>query len=201
MYLDTNDIELLSYIREENEEALNVIYKKYEPVIKKIASNFFHSNNVVGFELSDLIQEGNIGFSNAIRTYNEHKEILFYTYAVKCIEAKIISALIMFNRQKHKFLNQSLSLDKEVEETSKNKFEALLEDKNSNPELLLVELEETELLDKAIKELLTEFELEVYELKIRGFDYKEIAIKLDKDVKSIDNALTRIKKKAKSILR
>ena len=152
-----------------------------------------HCNNS-GLELNDLIQEGMLGLNMAIRNYNQDKEAIFYTYAKKCIERKIISTVIGTTRLKHKILNESYSYEKSSEDESFN-YDKALEDNSYDPLKLLINLEsENELIEKS-HGLLTDFEREVFDLKISGFSYKEIADFLEKDSKQIDNAIQRIKSK------
>lgn len=194
-YKDFNDFELLSYVAENNEDANNILIKKYEPLINKIASKMilYCKNN--GLEKSDLIQEGMIGLNSAINRYREQNNVLFYTYAKTCIERRIISTVIASNRNKNKILNESLSLDDE--ETSLFNF---IKDSTLNPEKLLLDVELEEDLLFKIKSNLTDFEDQVFNLMISGFRYKEIAEILGKDNKSIDNAIQRLKAKIKKII-
>lgn len=194
-YKDFNDFELLSYVAENNEDANNILIKKYEPLINKIASKMilYCKNN--GLEKSDLIQEGMIGLNSAINRYREQNNVLFYTYAKTCIERRIISTVIASNRNKNKILNESLSLDDE--ETSLFNF---IKDSTLNPEKLLLDDELEEDLLFKIKSNLTDFEDQVFTLMISGFKYKEIAEILGKDNKSIDNAIQRLKAKIKKII-
>lgn len=199
-YKDYNDFELLDYVRENNEEANEILFKKYEPLIVNMAKKLYStSNNNCGVEISDLIQEGMLGLSNAINNFNEVKDITFYTYAKTCIERKMISFVISSRRLKHKILNESISL----EQTDDNNFstlEYLLSDNTSNPEVMLLNIENQNELLRRTNNILTDFEKQVFELKINGFEYKEIADILDKDSKSIDNALQRIRLKIKNNL-
>ena len=194
-YKDYNDYELLSYIAEGNEDANNIIIKKYEPLINKIAIKMFPYCKNNGLEQSDLVQEGMIGLNHAIERYQERENILFYTYAKTCIERKIISVIISANRNKNKILNESISYDDD-----ENLLIKFVKSNTPSPEeeVLNIELEEN-LLNK-IKEVLTDLEEQVFELLISGFKYKEISEILDKDQKSIDNAKERIKAKIKKIL-
>ena len=108
----------------------------------------------------------------------------------------MISAAIAARRQKHKILNDSLSIES-TDEEGNNICEYLLSDDKSNPETMLLNIErEKDILNKA-SHILTDFEIQVFELKINGFNYKEISEVLDRDVKAIDNALQRIKTKLK----
>ena len=195
-YKDFNDYELLDYIAEGNEDANNIIIKKYEPLINKIAIKMlaFCKNN--GLEKSDLVQEGMIGLNHAIERYHEQKDVLFYTYAKKCIERKIISVVIGSNRNKNRILNESISYDDD-----ENMLLRFIKAQTLSPEEEILNLEIEEKLLQKIKEILTDLELQVFDLLISGFKYKEIAQILDKDDKSIDNAIQRIKVKIKKILK
>lgn len=194
-YKDFNDYELLSYIAEGNEDANNIIIKKYEPLINKIAIKMLPYCKNNGLDKNDLIQEGMIGLNHAIDKYHEMQDTLFYTYAKKCIERKIISVVIASNRNKNKILNESISYDDE-----ENLLLKFIRDTNPNPEEFMIDIElENDLIER-IKEVLTDLEEQVFELLISGFKYKEIAEILDKDQKSIDNAIQRLKTKIRSII-
>ena len=194
-YKDFNDYELLNYIAEGNEEANNIIIKKYEPLINKIATKMlvYCKNN--GLEKSDLIQEGMIGLNHAIERYQEKEDVLFYTYAKKCIERKIISVVISSNRNKNKILNESISYDDD-----ENLLLKFIKSQTPSPEEEVLNFELEENLIIKIKSNLTDLEEQVFSLLISGFKYKEIAEILDKDEKSIDNAIQRIKGKIRKLL-
>jgi RNA polymerase sporulation-specific sigma factor len=200
-YRELNDNELLSYVCEANEEAEEIIYKKYEPLIKGSANRMYTYCKNTGLELNDLIQEGMLGLNQAINTYKDNKDTMFFTYAKTCIDRRIITLVVSSTRQKHKILNTSLSFEKEFDENSNSKLENLIKDTKENPEELLINSEKEEELINKIKEVLTDFESQVFELKLNYFNYKEIASILDKDPKAIDNALQRIKLKAKKIIK
>ena len=194
-YKDFNDYELLDYIAEGNEDANNIIIKKYEPLINKIDLKMLPYCKNNGLDLSDLVQEGMIGLNHAIERYHEKGNTLFYTYALKCIERKIISVVISSNRNKNKILNESISYDDD-----ENLILKFIKDSSPSPEEVLIGEElEKKLLSK-IKDKLTDLEEQVFTLMINGFKYKEIAEILDKDEKSIDNTIQRIKTKIKKIL-
>ena len=199
-YRELNDNELLSYVSESNEQAEELLYKKYEPLINSSAKRMYTYCKNTGLEFGDLVQEGMLGLNQAINTYKDNKDTLFYTYAKTCIDRKIISLVVSATRQKHKILNTSLSFEKEFEDDSNNKLENIIKDTKENPEEILINSEKEEELIKQIKSVLTEFEEQVFDLKLNYFNYKEIASILDKDPKAIDNALQRIKLKAKKII-
>ena len=195
-YKDFNDYELLDYIAEGNEEANNIIIKKYEPLINKIATKMLPYCKNNGLEKSDLIQEGMIGLNHAIERYQEKEDVLFYTYAKKCIERKIISVVIGSNRNKNKILNESISYDDE-----ENLLLKFIKSQTPSPEEEVLNLEIEENLLQKIKSILTDLEEQVFSLLISGFKYKEIAEILDKDSKSVDNTIQRIKNKIKKFLK
>ena len=195
-YKEYNDNELLYYVNEANEEATEIIYKKYEPLINNLARKIINYCKNSGVEINDLVQEGMLGLSKALEQYKDNKDASFYTFAKTCIERKMISASIAARRQKHKILNDSLSIES-TDEEGNNICEYLLSDDKSNPETMILNIErEKDILNKA-SHILTDFEIQVFELKINGFNYKEISEVLDRDVKAIDNALQRIKTKLK----
>ena len=191
-YKDFNDYELVYYIHDGNEDANNILIKKYEPLINKVALKMLPYCKGNGLELEDLVQEGMIGLNHAIERYKEQEDILFFTYAKKCIERKIISVVVGSNRNKNKVLNESVSYDND-----ENQIIKYLQDKNPSPLEEVVNIEKEEDLLKEFKKNLTDFEKQVFELHISGFKYKEIAELLDKSPKSIDNTIQRIKTKLK----
>lgn len=198
-YKDYNDFELLSYVSEGSEDAVEVLFEKYNPLIVVTANRLYCYCKNTGLELNDLIQEGRLGLNLAINSFTEDKETTFYTYAKTCIERKMISMIVGARRQKHRVLNESLSLEGSAELNNTFTFEKSLEDNSYNPENILVDTENQEELIKEIYSHLTNFEVQVAELKMNGFEYREIAEILDKDIKSIDNAIQRIRLKLKKI--
>lgn len=198
-YRDYNDYELLSYVSEKNEEASEVLFEKYRPLILATANRMLGYCKNTGLELNDLIQEGMLGLNLAMNSFDEEKDTSFYTYAKMCIERKIISQVVASRRLKHKVLNDSLSLENTDENNTDYVYDKSLTDNSYNPEEILFNGENEKDLVKEVSDILTDFEAQVFELKINGFDYKEIAEILDKDIKAIDNALQRIKVKIKKL--
>ena len=199
-YRDYNDHELLQYISEKNEEASNIMFDKYNPLITNLANKLYKHCNSLGLEINDLIQEGLLGLNSAIISYNENKDNIFYTYARKCIESKMISLIVSARRQKHRLLNESISLNDKFDSDSLE-LEDYLGDNSYNPEYRFIEHEEEAELIETFSKKLTNFEEEVFLLKISGLNYKEISNLLDKDIKAVDNALQRIKLKLKRHLK
>lgn len=196
-YSDLNDYELISYINENNEDANNIIIKKYEPLIISIATRMIKSCPYLGIEKSDLVQEGMIALNHAIGYFNEQKDITFYTYVKTCIERRLISAITSAKRLKHKTLNESVSFDTDDAGT----LDFFLKDETTNPEKIVISEESNNEKINLIKERLTDLENEVFDLLLSSFTYKEIAQILDKEPKQVDNAIQRIKIKVKEMLK
>lgn len=195
-YDDINDNELLFLVSESNEEAKSLLVKKYTGIVYKIAHRYTSLAESLGIDEKDLVQEGLIGLTKAIDTYNTEKEALFYTYVTTCIEANIKSALRKANRKKNRTLNDSISLDKLYEEESN--IEEILKDEQYNPSLKIQEEESMEEILKKSKKLLAPFEYKVLELKIFGYTNQEVADITKKNKKAIENTLFRIKNKLKN---
>lgn len=196
-YTKLNDYELIYYINEGNEEANNIIIKKYEPLIVSIANRMMKSCPYLGLEKSDLIQEGMIGLNHAIGYFNEQKDITFYTYSRTCIERKMISVIVSAKRFKHKSLNESISFDTEDD----GSLDFFLKDDSANPEQIVIGNEENTELIELVKKKLTDLEMQVFDLMLSDFNYREIAQMLDKETKQIDNAIQRIKAKVKEVIK
>lgn len=197
--MDYNDLELLDYINDGNEEALEIIYKKYEPFIDSKARRYLKINDNLGLDLNDLLQEGRLALNEAIKNFNPSLDTTFYTYATTCIERKMISSLIGANRLKHKILNESISFEQEGEDNSYSLENVIVNEDNDPLNVVILNEREKIFLSK-LKEELTEFEYQVFELKYHNFNYKEISEILEKDPKAIDNAIQRIRIKTKKIL-
>lgn len=198
-YQDLNDYELVSLAQEHNEDAINLLHEKYQPLINKKSHKYIKYLHNKGIELSDLIQECTIGFEEAIHNFNPDDNVSFYTFASVCMNRQLMSELTRQNRDKHKFLNEAIPLETIEDESDINLID-FIQDNSTNPELGLMSNEEFRELYVAIRKELTALEECVFKLKLQGFGYKEIADILDKDEKSIDNAMQRIKLKIKSLM-
>lgn len=184
-----NDSKLI-YLIKEGKEDKKSLYDKYSPFIKSVVSKMVKYCKNTGLEENDLYQEGMLGLTNAIKNYDENMDNKFYTYAKICIEKKIISAIVASKRMKHRAMNESIF----IEDTDNSIF------KIDGPEEMIIDIEnETEMLNK-IRNGLTDFEDQVLLLKIGGLKNKEIADVLDRDDKSVDNALQRIRGKVRKII-
>ncbi len=198
-YRDYNDNELLDYIAENNEEANEILYEKYRPLITSVANKMSTSCKQTGIDINDLIQEGMLGLNQAIKHYSEQKEASFFTFAKTCIERRMLSLVIASKRQKNRILNDSLSLDIATETGENLNLEDLLGSEKDEPYQQLIASETEKEIIENMQKNLTELEKKVFSLKISGFDYVEIGTILNKPPKSIDNALQRIKRKIKKV--
>lgn len=188
------DEELIEAYRCNNLEAIEVLVQRYKIFVRnKIKSTFF-----VGADKEDLIQEGMIGLFKAICDYDSSKEASFKSFATLCITRQVSTAFKTATRQKHMPLNTSISLNLPVggeDEEGITLMDILKGSENQNPESMMIDKEDLERLKKHMKESLSDFEWKVLALHTRGRNYHEIAEDMDKSVKSIDNALQRIKRK------
>ena len=199
MYKNLNDYELVSYVSEDNEEANNILFEKYKPLIIDRSKKLFKYCMNKGVELNDLVLEGMLGLNDAIVSFKDTKDVIFYTYALKCINSRIITFIIKSGRLKNKVLNDSIFLELNSQDESNNYGKNLV-DNSYNPENVLLKEESVQEIMNIIDTVLSDFEKEVINLKINGFKYKEIADITGKDIKSIDNCIQRCKSKIKEEL-
>lgn len=157
---------------------------------------------MLGADREDILQEGMIGLYKAIRDFKGDKQVNFYSFAELCIVRQIITAIKTAGRQKHIPLNSYMSLNRSVydENDECTYIELLSYDLSSNPEAMVIDTEEKNSIEKRIAVVLSPLERRVLSLYLRGKSYTEIADKINKDEKSIDNALQRVKKKVEKII-
>jgi len=190
LYSNFSDEELIKKYQDGDQAILNFICEKYKPLVLKISKKYF----LVGGENEDLIQEGMIGLFSAIGDYDTSSGATFFHFAQMCIDRQMIKAIEASNRKKHSPLNAYVSLyDDDGEELDEPGFTS------DDPAELIIEAEENNSLIDRLKENLSPMENKVFDLYMQDFDYREIAAKLGKAEKSIDNTLTRIKQKARSL--
>lgn len=199
MYKEYDDQELMYLIGERNENAEEILYEKYKNLVNIKAKKYINYGKKIGLDYNDLFQEGMIGLSEAIKSYKDKSDTKFSTFATLCIDRQIFSVLEAARRKKHLYLNESCSLDSTIFDDGKTLLDVLF-DNNSDPSLKIEELEMSKLLHEDLEKELTPFEKEVFNLKLAGFEYKEICKLLNKSYKSVDSALQRIKNKVRKVL-
>ena len=173
--------------------ALEYIIKKYKNFVKAKAKSYF----LIGADKEDIIQEGMIGLYKAVRDSDASKTNSFKGFADICITRQIITAIKTATRQKHIPLNSYISLNKPVydEESERTLLDIIATSIVTDPEELIISKEELKHIESKMNELLSDLELQVVEYYLNGKSYQYIADKLKRDVKSIDNALQRVKRK------
>jgi RNA polymerase sporulation-specific sigma factor len=202
-YDKLSDEELIQLTRSGHESATAFIMEKYKNLVRQKARTLF----LIGGDRDDLIQEGMIGLYKAIRDYQQGKEASFFHFADICISRQIYSAIKASYRKKNMPLNTYVSLNApayfenpESEEQS-SLMDMMLTKKSLNPEELLIDKENANMLEYELGRRLSTFEKKVLQLYLGGLKYGQIAEELDKTPKSIDNALQRIKVKMNQILK
>ncbi len=187
------DEEMVKMAQEGSVTAEEYLIKKYKDLVKKKSSTYF----IIGGDREDVVQEGMIGIFKAIRGFDENKEASFKTFAEICINRQIIDAIRNANLQKHQILNESLSLssDNDPEGEQKTLEERLPSNNGDDPETLMLMKEIGQYLKEESHEIFSALEQKVWDKMLQGKQYQEIALELEKNPKSIDNAMQRIKKK------
>ena len=176
-----------------NSRAQEYVISKYESFVKVKSKSYF----LIGADKEDIYQEGMIGLYKAIRDFNYEKSTTFRGFAELCITRQIITAIKTATRQKHIPLNSYISLNKPVydEESERTLLDIIATSIVTDPEELIISKEELKHIESKMNELLSDLELQVVEYYLNGKSYQYIADKLKRDVKSIDNALQRVKRK------
>lgn len=191
--------ELVNLVQSKNDNlALDyLINYKCKSLIRKKTRGYF----IFGADKEDVIQEGMVGLYKAIRDYRPEKEASFISFAELCINRQIISAIKAASRQKHIPLNTSISIDRPVTNDDDDyTYLDFLSKTGGNPEDEVIGKENFKILEREILKNLSKMEQEVLSYYLRGRSYTQIAVLMNKDEKSIDNALQRIKKKVAVIV-
>jgi len=197
-YENMLDEEIVLSAREGNSMSLEYIINKYKNFVRAKARSYF----LIGADKEDIVQEGMIGLYKAIRDFRNDKLSSFRAFAELCITRQIITAIKTATRQKHIPLNSYVSLNKPIydEESDRTLLDILTATKITDPEELIISREELVSIEAKIGEILSDLELEVLMSYLQGKSYQEIACDLDRHVKSIDNALQRVKRKLEKYL-
>lgn len=199
-YEKMSDEELVSAYHGGQAQAADYIVKKYEKLVEKSARAFF----LLGADKEDLIQEGRMGLYKAIRDYDSERDASFSTFANLCVARQIRTAVSTYSRKKNTPLNNSISLDGSDDECSTEDdimMNALDLCRELNPETVFLRKEQKSDIMEQVYDKLSNMEIQVLELYMAGLSYQQIAQKLDKPVKSIDNAIQRIRAKALTVIR
>jgi RNA polymerase sporulation-specific sigma factor len=193
---DLTDDELVARFQDGDTEALEVLLQRYRRFARAKARGYF----LIGADSDDIEQEGMIGLFKAVRDFRSDRQASFRAFAELCITRQIITAIKTATRQKHQPLNSYVSLSgtptANNDESSERTVEEVLEARGlSDPIDVIISMENLSSMRRSMAEMLSGLEVEVLRLYVEGKSYQEIAGALGRHVKSIDNALQRIKRK------
>lgn len=195
-----SDEQLVEMVRDGHDNALDFLLNKYKALVEKKSKSYF----LIGAGRDDIIQEGMIGLFKAVRDYRDDKMASFYSFADLCVTRQMITAVKASTRQKHMPLNSYISLNKPVFEEDNDKtafLDRMPSSKIINPEDLFIGQESAGIIELELSKRLSKLEKQVLQLYVDGITYVEIADILNRSIKSIDNALQRIKKKVEQIVK
>ena len=192
------DEQLITLHRGGDALAEEQLYARYKQIVRSKARTYF----LIGADREDIIQEGMIGLYKAVCDYQFDKQASFRAFAELCITRQIITAIKTATRQKHIPLNSYVSLNKPIyeEESDRTLLDVITEGRNTDPEELLIGRESYVSIESRIDEALSPLERRVLAAYLDGKSYQEIAQMLDRHVKSIDNALQRVKHKLEKLM-
>ncbi|MDD4083955.1 MAG: RNA polymerase sporulation sigma factor SigH [Acholeplasmataceae bacterium] len=183
---------------DENPMAQEYLLYKYRNFVRAKARSYF----LIGAEREDIIQEGMIGLFKAIRDFRDDKLSSFRAFAELCVTRQIITAIKTATRQKHIPLNSYVSLNKPIyeEDSDRTLMDVISGTKVANPEEMVISREEFLDIENKMNNILSDLEWKVLMSYLDGKSYQEIAVDLDRHIKSIDNALQRVKRKLEKYL-
>ncbi len=195
-YPNLTDEQIVSLIKQGDEKALSYLLEKYKNLVNIKVGKYF----IIGAEREDIMQEGMIGLFKAIKNFKEEKQNTFKSFANICIERQLITAIKSSNRQKHMPLNSYLSLNTAAYDNNEEDSVELIDTFDSktieDPLETVMKKEYYQEIENAVNKSLSKFEKQVLDRFMKGESYMTIAQKLDSPVKSVDNAIQRIRKKA-----
>ena len=193
---DIDDDALVALAREGDDKAIETLLQRYRHYARAKARSYF----LAGADKEDIVQEGMIGLFKAIRDFQPEKNTAFRAFAELCITRQIITAIKTATRQKHIPLNSYVSLNKPASHDDERPLEEALVHRALDPAEMVISAEEISSIKASMGRVLSSLETEVLQLYMDGKSYQQIADMLGRHVKSIDNALQRIKRKLDSYL-
>lgn len=197
-YGEMMDEQIVQLAKNGSQNALDYLIYKYKNFVRAKARSYF----LVGADREDIYQEGMIGLYKAIRDFRSDRLASFRAFAELCITRQIITAIKTATRQKHIPLNSYISLNKPIydEDSDRTLLDVLSGTRVTDPEELIINREEFSDIEQKMGEILSDLEWQVLMAYLEGKSYQEIAIDLCRHVKSIDNALQRVKRKLEKYL-
>ena len=192
-YDSMTDEQVVRLAQGDDAQALEYLLNKYKNFVRTKARSYF----LIGADHEDIVQEGMIGLYKAIRDYKAERLSSFRAFAELCVTRQIITAIKTATRQKHIPLNSYISLNKPIyeEDSDRTLLDVITEEGISNPEEMIIDREDLSVIEGKIGQMLSDLEKDVLVRYMEGKSYVEIAGEMHRHVKSIDNALQRIKRK------
>ena len=191
-YVNLPDERLVEISKNGDNKATETLILRYKNLVRAIARSYFLADGA----LEDLLQEGDIGLFKAIEGFNGSSS--FKSYAFICVKSAVISAIKKSNSNKNKPLNNYISISG-IDGNDSDKSDIVI-DSGFDPETGYINKESESELKLRIKDTLSAFEYKILTKYLSGYSYAEIGEETNKPIKSIDNALQRIRKKLKAVL-
>jgi RNA polymerase sporulation-specific sigma factor len=192
-FLNMTDEQVVQLAQQADGTALEYLLNKYKNFVRSKARSYF----LIGADHEDIVQEGMIGLYKAIRDFREEKLASFRAFAELCVTRQIITAIKTATRQKHIPLNSYVSLNKPIYDGDSDRtlLDVISEGWETNPEEVLISREDVTVIEEHISKILSALEKQVLQRYLEGKSYQEISDEMNRHVKSIDNALQRVKRK------
>ncbi|MDE6851444.1 MAG: sigma-70 family RNA polymerase sigma factor [Lachnospiraceae bacterium] len=193
--------QIITLAQQGTDEAMAYILEHYKGLVRILSRPLF----LIDGDKDDLIQEGMIGLFKAVNSYNETSGASFETFATHCINRQMYSAIKQSNRQKNIPLNSYISIYSQTGPEGQESGHAFLVDQSleavrQNPEEIIIDQENTRSMQRRLYSRLSDLERKVLHLYLQGISYQEIAARMEKTPKAIDNALQRIKHKLQQLI-
>ena len=197
-FAEMKDEDVVQLAQNQDKLAMEYLLTRYKNFVRSRARRYF----LVGADHEDIVQEGMIGLYNAIRDYQPERLSSFHAFAELCITRQIITAIKTATRQKHGPLNNYISLNSPMyeEDSDRTLLDVITENDNQNPEEMIVGRENLFILLQKANTLLSPLEQQVLFAYLDGKTYQEMAALLNRGVKTVDNALQRVKHKLEKLL-
>lgn len=199
MIENTNDSELIMLYQENDEDAKNILFLKYKFIIDILIKKYQKMITVLNIDMQEVYSESTVGFSDALRSFQDDKECNLPTFITLCVERRISNLVRKYNREKYKVMNDTYSLDYFYEPIGRPLIEILVDNSNE-PLVNMTEEENYEELLNDIHLTLSRKENNVFSYMISGFNYQQISKIIGDTPKQVDNTIQRIKFKIKNLL-
>ncbi len=199
--MEFSDSKLIEMVRENDENAKDLLFQKYKFIIDAAIKKYIFVSKKFGIDYHDLYQEADVGFSDALVSYRDDKDMSLPSFITLCVDRRLRIFIRKYTTQKNKIINETLSLEHIYDKTSSPLSDLISDNNENNPLDNMVKEEHLKELIDNIHNSLSTSEREVYDLMINGLKYDEIAMILNKNLKQVDNAMQRIKLKITNILK